>query len=525
MPMCSPIETDYVVVGSGIAGLTFSLLASQYGRVVLITKGSLTNSNSNLAQGGIAAALSPDDSAYLHRQDTLSTGQGLCDFQTVESIVQRSHDAISFLKQLGVAFDSDNHGNLHLGKEGAHSRNRIVHAGGDATGREIIKALVRHVHANKKINILENTFVIELLVKDGECAGLMASNRSGDPVWIQSTAVILASGGLGQLYKFTTNAPGLTGDGYSLAYRAGAVLRDMEFIQFHPTALNTNTHPFPLVSEAVRGEGATLVNSEGIRFMAQYHPEKELASRDIVSRAIYSEMQAGRKVYLDAREIRGFADRFPTIDYTCKNFGIEPATDLIPVVPAVHYTMGGILTDDRGVTSVPRLFAIGEAASSGLHGANRLASNSLLEGLVIAQRAVKALLSLEPPRRSNLVHSSNFKADYVKINTRLNSIMLQQIKELMWTNVGIVRNEDRLQLVLDRFESMLSSLSPDPSPDIHTVTTALLVTRAALWRRESRGAHFRQDFPQSSSGFLTHSIQGGNHESITCSPVFTASLN
>lgn len=516
--MWNVIQADYVVVGSGIAGLTLSLLLSKHGRVVLITKGSLTDNNSNLAQGGIAAALSPDDHPALHGQDTLRTGQGLCDAKTVESFVGQAAEAIRFLRKLGVSLDCDADGTLHLGKEGAHSRCRIVHAGGDATGRTVMETLARHLQTSRRIDLWENTYVAELLIENGECMGVIGTPLSGRPVCFRAKAVVLATGGLGQLYRYTTNSPGCTGDGYALAYRAGAVLRDMEFVQFHPTALRTRTCPLPLVSEAVRGEGAILVNSAGERFMNRYHEWGELASRDIVSRAIYSEMQAGRDVYLDARSIPGFDRRFPTIYQSCKKTGIDPANDLIPIVPAAHYTMGGIETDNRGVTSVPRLFAIGEAASSGFHGANRLASNSLLEGLVMAQRAADALAECPPSPKQQSEPGGSY-ADYMKIGTYPTPELLQQVQQLMWTHAGIVRDESRLKKALEQLQSRLDRLPPAPTPDRNLLTAALLVVRAALWRRESRGAHFRGDFPEALPEFQTHSTQGGTYESVTRTPV------
>ncbi|MFC4766797.1 L-aspartate oxidase [Effusibacillus consociatus] len=520
--MWNLIDTDYIVVGSGIAGLTLSVLASQHGRVTLVTKGTIGESNSNLAQGGIAAALSQDDTPFLHGTDTLRTGQGLCEKQTVESFVNLAPEVIFFLQQMGVQLDADRDGTLLLGKEGAHSRNRIVHAGGDATGRAIIEALIPHVLSNQGIDVRENTFVAELVMQDGECAGVIGIDSAGHVLLIRAKAVILATGGLGQLYKYTTNSIGSTGDGYALAYRAGAVLRDMEFIQFHPTALKTNAHPLPLVSEAVRGEGAILVNSDGTRFMRDYHEWGDLASRDVVSRGIYAEMKARRDVYLDARSIVKFSERFPTIFDSCRKMGLDPSADLIPVVPAAHYTMGGIQTNDSGVTSVPRLFAIGEAASSGFHGANRLASNSLLEGLVMARRTVKALAGLTQHSLKK-VKPSFLPAELGKMNTFPSRNLLQKVQEVMWTHAGIVRDGKRLNLALNQLQAWHDELPDLPSPDRNLLTSALLVVRAAIWRQESRGAHFREDYPETVSDYQTHSIQGGNHESVTRTPVSAAS--
>lgn len=522
--MWNRIETDYIIVGSGIAGLTLSLLASKHGRIALVTKGTLENCNSNLAQGGIAAALSSDDSPFLHGEDTIRTGQGLCINETVNAYVGQAARAIDFLKQLGLELDAAPDGTLLLGKEGAHSRNRIVHAGGDATGRLIMERLRLHLHTTSNVRVWENTQIADLLIEDGECKGVVGFNASGIPYMFLAKAVVLATGGLGQLYKYTTNAPCSTGDGYSLAYRAGAVLRDMEFVQFHPTALRTDSHPLPLVSEAVRGEGATLVNSNGEPFMLNYHEWGDLASRDIVSRSIYSEMQAGRKVYLDARGIANFQHRFPTIYQSCSKIGINPTHDRIPVVPAAHYTMGGIQTDDQGKTSVPRLFAIGEAASSGFHGANRLASNSLLEGLLMAQRTVNSISSL-PLVSSKSIEPPFSYRNLVKFYTFSNDKLVRQIKDLMWKHVGIVRNETNLQRALDLIKSMLRQQPDLPCPDRHLLTSARLVVEAALWRHESRGAHFRKDYPDARPDFQTHSIQGGTDESVTRTAVYSASTH
>jgi L-aspartate oxidase len=508
------IKTDYLVIGSGIAGLTLSLLASQYGKVALITKGSLSNCNSRLAQGGIAASMAPEDHCTYHAEDTIKTGQGLCVPETVRTVVKGAKEAILFLEELGVSLDRDQDGSLELGKEGAHGCNRIVHAGGDATGQVIMQALTRHILSNPSIQIWENTMIIDLLVENGECTGAVGKQLDRTPLLFDAKAVVLATGGLGHLFKYTTNDVSITGDGYSLAYRAGAVLRDMEFVQFHPTAFNVDLCPLPLISEAVRGEGAVLVNDEGEAFMKKYDPREDLASRDIVSRAIYFEMQAGKQVYLDARMITNFAQRFPTIFAYCQDAGIHPEKDLIPVVPAVHYAMGGIKTNEQGITSIPRLFAVGEVASSGLHGANRLASNSLLEGLTLAKQNIQKLIRV-PEKQSEACAPSFSEQDLVKINTKLDPTFQMQIQELMWNHVGIIRDEEGLKEALEQIQEELNNRSNLPSAETHLLTTALLVVKAALWREESRGAHYRRDFPNISKAFSNHSLQGGHNESIT----------
>ncbi|WP_019121925.1 L-aspartate oxidase [Brevibacillus massiliensis] len=520
--MGNDVAADYVVIGSGIAGLTLGLLASRHGRVALVTKGNVRDCNSSLAQGGIAAALSADDSASLHGEDTLRTGQGLCHAGTVDTYVRLAPDAVRFLQEVGVAWDCDRDGNLLLGREGAHSRKRIVHAGGDATGRAIVKTLAGQLYANPNISLWENTAVVKLAVEDGECTGAVGQDSSGQLIRFRAKAVVLATGGLGQLYKYTTNTGGSTGDGYALAYRAGALLRDMEFVQFHPTALKCGTTPLPLVSEAVRGEGAILVNSRKEAFMRRYHEWGELASRDIVSRAIYAEMQAGRDVYLDARPISGFAKRFPTVWASCQRIGIDPAVDLIPVVPAAHYTMGGIQTDDRGQASVPRLFAIGEAASSGFHGANRLASNSLLEGLVMAFRTAEALAELPPPGRCSWTDAALLADDARAQPLHASPELLRQVQDVMWTHAGIVRDERQLQHARALLQSWLGQSALRPGADQNLLTAALLVVQPAIWRKESRGAHYRLDYPGTDPEYDTHSIQGGSYESIARTPAASA---
>jgi L-aspartate oxidase len=512
------IKTDYLVIGSGIAGLTLSLLASQYGKVALITKGSLANCNSRLAQGGIAASMAPEDHCTYHAEDTIKTGQGLCVPTTVRTVVKGAKEAILFLEELGISLDRHQDGTLELGKEGAHGFHRIVHAGGDATGAVIMQELTRRIQAEESIQIWENTMILDLVIENGECTGAMAKQAEGKPLLFDAKAVVLATGGLGQLYKFTTNDLSITGDGYSLAYRAGAVLRDMEFVQFHPTAFNVDVCPLPLISEAVRGEGALLVTGEGETFMKKYDPRAELASRDIVSRAIYFEMQAGKQVYLDARMISPFAQRFPTIYASCQNAGINPEKELIPVVPAVHYAMGGVKTSEQGITSIPRLFAVGEVASSGLHGANRLASNSLLEGLTLAKECIQKLIRV-PLKQRETIAPPFTDQDLVKINTKLDPAFQLQVQDLMWSHVGIIREERQLKEALEQIEVQLQHRSHLPSAETHLLTTALLVVRAALWRKESRGAHYRNDFPNLSKEYANHSLQGGRYEFATYSAI------
>lgn len=517
--MYERIDADVLVIGSGLAGLAAALLASRYGRVVLVTKGRVGDGNSRLAQGGLAAALAEDDSPALHAADTLRAGQGLCDPQAVQDLVARGPAVVRLLAELGVAFDVAADGALALGREGAHTRRRIVHAGGDATGRMIVDALRARVRASERIAVFERARVAELLVADGECAGAVATAADGGALQVVARAVVLATGGLGQLYRYTTNAFDALGEGYALAYRAGAVLRDMEFVQFHPTALRAAASPLPLLTEAVRGEGGVLVNDRGERFMERIHPLGDLAARDVVARAIYGELQAGRAVFLDARGIPDLERRFPTLVAACRRHEIDPRSEPIPVVPAAHFCMGGVLTDPCGRTTVRRLYAIGEVASSGLHGANRLASNALLEGVAMAERLAEALPeALDGPVRR--VAPPLPAAAVAALPMQPDPRLLAQIQDLMWAHVGIVRDEDGLARAERALATCLERLDPLPTPDRHLVTTALLVARAARWRRESRGAHFRRDAPHPDPAFCIHSLQGGAYASVVGSPVY-----
>lgn len=377
--MVERIRTRFLVVGSGVAGLHTAWRASQHGDVLLLTKRSLFDSATAYAQGGIAAALGAGDSAALHRRDTLAAGAALCDAAAVQVLVDEGPARIRQLQTAGAEFDIDPAGRLVLGREAAHSAHRIVHAHGDQTGAEVARTLIQRVRESKRVRVLEKTRVLDLIVSRGAVLGVRAS-VAGRPTEILADATVLATGGCGQVYRYTTNPVVATGDGYAIAHRAGATLADMEFVQFHPTALDTPENPLQLISEALRGEGATLLNDRGLRFMYGHHHLAELAPRDVVARAIVRQQRAGHKVYLDARKLgRRFAARFPGILALCQARGIDPRKDLIPVTPAAHYMMGGIVTDLYGHASLRRLYACGEVSRTGVHGANRLGSNSLLE--------------------------------------------------------------------------------------------------------------------------------------------------
>ncbi len=487
------IRTRFLVVGSGVAGLHTAWRASNAGEVMILTKRSLFDSATAYAQGGIAAALGAGDSPELHREDTLAAGAALCDAQAVQVLVDEGPARIRELATAGAHFDLDPRGKFQLGKEAAHSRRRIVHAHGDQTGAEVARTLVDRVHESPKIRVSERTRVLDLIVEGGECVGVRAT-IAGQSVEIIADATVLATGGCGQIYRYTTNPMVATGDGFAIAHRAGVRLADMEFIQFHPTALDTPETPLALISEAVRGEGAILVNSDGERFMLKQHKLAELAPRDIVARAIFRQQQGGHKVYLDARMIgRLFEGRFPGIMSLCRARGIDPIKDLIPVTPAAHYMMGGIVTDLTGRSSLPRLYACGEVSRTGVHGANRLASNSLLEGLVFAERVARDMVGIE--QLTKIPEQVDWAAPTF-VDRGAAQVAADNIRQVMWEYAGIDRTAKGLREGLVELNSIAERLSEGATEEANMVETAQLVVEAALLRNESRGGHYRSDFPR-----------------------------
>jgi L-aspartate oxidase len=489
------LRTRFLVVGSGIAGLHTAWRASQHGDVLLLTKRSLFDSATAYAQGGIAAALGAGDSPTLHRRDTLAAGAALCDAAAVEVLVEEGPARVRELQTAGAEFDLDPNGQLKLGREAAHSTNRIVHAHGDQTGAEVARTLIERVRASKRIRVLERARVLDLVVARGSAAGVRAS-IAGKAVEIIADATVFATGGCGQVYRYTTNPMVATGDGYAIAHRAGVTLADMEFVQFHPTALDTPENPLALISEAVRGEGAILVNEKGVRFMVKEHRDAELAPRDVVSRAIYRQQKTSR-VYLDARKLgRAFTKRFPGIFALCSARGIDPRKDLIPVTPAAHYMMGGIVTDLIGHSSMPRLYAVGEVARTGVHGANRLASNSLLEGLVFAERVARDLANVAPLK-------TNPKSKPWQVPPLADRgaahVAAERIRGVMWTHVAITRTAKGLRTALADLIDIEQRLPSGATEELNLVQTAKLITEAALLRKESRGGHYRSDFPRAKS--------------------------
>lgn len=499
--MSDAIHTDFVVIGSGIAGLTTALGAAAYGDVALVTKGALLESNTFFAQGGIAAALAPGDTPEAHSLDTVLAGAEMCEPEAVTILVEHGPARIRDLIALGTRFDTTPTGELAFGQEAAHSRPRILHARGDATGAEIATVLARHVQKQPNIRIFEHTFVIDLITAGGRCAGCWALRPDGTPLALTARAVVIATGGSGQLYRYTTNPWVATGDGPALALRAGAELVDMEFVQFHPTALATPENPMLLISEAVRGEGAVLVDETGHRFMPHIHPLKELAPRDVVARAIFDKMQQGHQVYLDATVIGPrFHERFPNITRACLERGIDPVHDPIPVAPAAHFIMGGIATDTCGRTTLPGLYACGEAACTGVHGANRLASNSLLEGLVFSERITQALAA-EPPLKPPPLPAPPAGGPEVP-----QPESEAELKRIMWEYAGLVRSEAGLRHALLLLDALARGAGPRAYTLRNMLDTARCIVAAALVRTESRGGHFRQDYPAPSDAWRRRRI-------------------
>ena len=491
---------DYVVVGSGIAGLFTALLAAEHGRVLVVTKAALEESNTRYAQGGIAAAVGPADTPLEHLEDTLGAGAGLCERGPVGVLTSLAPERIADLVAFGVEFDREQ-GHFSLGREGAHSRNRILHAGGDATGFRIEVALCKAIRS-AGVDIRERHFLTDLLVDGGRVRGVAVLDPDDRRLELEGQRVVMATGGSGQLYRYTTNPTVATGDGLAAAYRAGAAVADLEFYQFHPTALALAGAPPFLISEAVRGEGGVLRDATGRAFMLDYHPNADLAPRDVVSRAIARELRRG-PVYLDVTHLpRGLVERrFPTIVAFLAEHGLDLARQPVPVAPAAHYQMGGILTTSWGETSLPGLYACGEVASTGVHGANRLASNSLLEGIVFASRAVRATLGAhEPDPPSSLLPPIVVDDPLAGTVPPSAAPSLSDLQSLMWEKVGLARDADDLAEAAKALPGWARALGSSESRSERELANLALVgslmAAAALRREESRGAHYRTDFPE-----------------------------
>lgn len=505
-------ETDCLVVGGGVAGLSAAWSLRRRGiNVALLTKGSLADNNSSHAQGGIAAAVGQDDSPELHMQDTITAGAGLCNNEAVDLLVHEGVKRVKDLISLGVKFDTAN-GEISLGREGCHRQNRILHANGDATGAEITGTLSKIIVDDPHIHVYENHFIVDIFVQDNICYGILSKNiLSGELQVFWAKSVILATGGAGQLFSRTTNPSGATADGIAIAYRAGAEVMDMEFIQFHPTALSVPGKPSFLISEAVRGEGAFLRNIQGKRFMPNYHFMAELAPRDIVSRAILEEMAKTESshVLLDVSHMNEtkIKKRFPNIYAACREFGFDIAKEPIPVAPAAHYAMGGIKTGLWGETNIEGLYCCGEAGCSSVHGANRLASNSLLDALVWGGRAAEKAAEKIKNVRSVHRHFSN----HARVGNKPSghAIMREELRQIMDKYAGPLRNAKGLQMALALVDDMgywhdceISSLNE--MEFCNMLTVAKLIINAAILRKESRGGHFRLDYPKSLESWKKH---------------------
>jgi L-aspartate oxidase len=499
------IRARFLVVGSGVAGLHTAWRASELGPVLLLTKRSLFDSATSYAQGGIAAALGAGDSPELHRRDTLAAGAALCDAAAVEVLVEEGPARVRELQAAGAKFDLEPEtGRFRLGREAAHSRKRIVHAHGDQTGAEVARTLVSRVRRSKRIRVLEKARVLDLIVHRGQCVGVRASVQ-GEPTEIIADATVLATGGGGQVYRYTTNPVVATGDGFAIAHRADVTVADMEFVQFHPTALDTPENPLALISEAVRGEGATLVNDKGARFMKKIHKLAELAPRDVVARAIVRQQRSGHSVFLDARKLsQTFTRRFPGNLALCVARGIDPRRDLIPVTPAAHYMMGGIVTDLCGRSDLDRLYAVGEVSRTGVHGANRLASNSLLEGLVFAERVARDIV--EASELGNVPSKGSWRVP-VLTDRGAAQVAADLVREVMWRDAGVIRTAAGLRSARNALKEIERRLPVGATEELNLVQTAQLIVEGATRRKESRGGHYRSDYPRAKGAWRKKHVE------------------
>jgi L-aspartate oxidase len=539
------IFTDTLVIGAGVAGLRAAIAASQHGEVIVLSKADLKTTNTAWAQGGIASVTDPKDTTESHIQDTLSAGVGLCDLDAVRAIIEGGPAHMNELLGWGMKLDRNPQGEILLGREGGHAASRIVHSNGDATGAELERVLHEHARAIPSIRIFEKCFSLDLITPNGEAGSPVMGAVTHHPKYglqmIWAKATILASGGAGVLYRETTNPSVATADGISMAYRAGASLADMAFVQFHPTTLYLAGASRSLITEAIRGAGAHLLDSSGRRFMLELHPMAELAPRDIVSRSIVRQIakQGGEHVWLDCRAIERFEERFPSISALLKRFDLNAHEDLIPVHPAMHYMVGGVRTDMCGRTDVPGLYAVGEAACVGLHGANRLASNSLLEGLVMGD--IAGSVSLEMRQTSNSGASrpagwaaaSGGRAAPVPIISDIRpsergeldlTDVRSSLRSAMWKNVGIERNDIKLANAIEMIDFWARYTLDKIFDDVlgwetqNMLLAAALVARSALWRNESRGCHWRSDKPEIDPGLCVHDVwRRGREEPVVTS--------
>ncbi len=501
-------KTDVVIIGSGLAALITASRLCMKKNVIIFTKSTKYNSNSMLAQGGVAAVISNKDHWYSHYQDTMIAGCQHNDEKTVKNLVETGPEYIMELIKQGMSFDRDRSGRILLGQEGAHSYRRILHAGGDATGQALTNFLFQQLKDH--VTIIEHQMAIDLIVQNNQCVGVKVLNSENERVSYYANNTILATGGCGGLYEFTSNDPTVLGDGYAMAYRAGVDLVDMEFVQFHPTLFYKDGICPGLISEAVRGEGAILRTETGRRIMKYKHPLLDLAPRDIVSRAIFEEIQQGESIHLDISMIQQFSERFPTITSLCEKNGVQVKEGKIPVVPGAHFMMGGVKVNKFSQSSLRGLFAVGEVACNGVHGANRLASNSLLEGIVFANQLADFIL-----RENSSVVQIDFHEEE---NTSHQTVSTKElptktkIKQVVLKSVGIVRNKKDLEEVVHFLEPFLHltsgqvGYSKEEVTLVNMITTAWLIASSALKREESRGGHFRSDFPVTKKEWTQHKI-------------------
>lgn len=506
------IITDFLVIGSGVAGLRAAIELSKHGNVLVVTKDIPTESSTEYAQGGVAVALSDEDEVGIHFEDTIRAGDGLCNEEAVRILVEEGPKRILELIDWGAEFDKEGM-KLAFTMEAAHSRKRILHAHGDSTGKEIERVLINKVMQLKNIRRIQFCTAVDLLVENNRCLGLYAIEEKKfevEHLLILSKATVLATGGAGQVYIRTTNPAVTTGDGMAIAYRAGAVLEDMEFVQFHPTVLFSPPAPQFLLSEAMRGEGAVLRNINREPFMKNYHPDGELAPRDVVSRSIISEMVKTQSsyVYLDLTHLNPdfVKKRFPRIYSTCLQYNFDITRDLIPVSPAAHYIMGGVKTDIKGATSIEGLYAAGEVACTGVHGANRLASNSLLEGLVFGYRAGVAAAEVKKQKRE--VRNQEIKLPSKNLDLDIEDVKAS-LRSLMWEKVGIIRCAESLNIAKEKISEWepIMNMNFNKRRGIelkNMLTVALMITSAALERKNSVGAHYRSDFKERSGDWKRH---------------------
>lgn len=486
------IKTDIVIIGSGIGALSVASELCKYNKkIIIITKGLRKTCNSSLAQGGISVALSNDDNYKLHYEDTMQAGCYLNDSDAVMTLVKKAPDTINQFIKEGMKFDTDENGNLCFGKEGAHRLSRIVHAGGDRTGLRVVEQLLNEINDNVKVN--ENEMALDIRVKNGICGGVITRDLNGCIRKYEASCTILATGGIGQLYPYTSNDATITGDGIAMAYRAGCKLKNLEFVQFHPTMLNINGQAMGLVSEAVRGAGGILVNDKGERFMQDFLPFKDLSPRDVVAREVYARYLKGEKIYLDISSVDNFREKFPSVTEICESNGVDLSKKVIPVMPGAHFHMGGVEANPEGETNIDGLYAVGEVSCTGVHGANRLASNSLLEGIVFGRLAADKILKSD--RKAVAFEDDDSTGIVKKMPSK------KEIQDKMMEFVGIVRYENKIDNIIKWFEQFMNSdntfgrvnidtTSNDEFEIYNMLTTGWLIAKSAEARTESIGAHY-----------------------------------